>query len=158
MKDERYRASVRWTLATASDQAPAGARVESLQVHQNKKHASACFLFCTEEGIRRTSGTEQVSGGHLRPRATKATRSPRIKSFCPCQRKIAKNLDISRFWRSFSFHQKSKESSKKIVGFKKTASKFASKRLFFINLRQNLRQFFGAFLGSRSTLQQRLKW
>ena len=30
LKDERYRASVRWTLATASDQAPAGARIKSL--------------------------------------------------------------------------------------------------------------------------------
>ena len=29
LKDERYRATVRWTVVTASDQAPAGARVKS---------------------------------------------------------------------------------------------------------------------------------
>ena len=33
-KDERYRATVRWTVATASDQAPAGARVEPRCLHQ----------------------------------------------------------------------------------------------------------------------------
>ena len=33
-KDERDRATVRWTVATASDQAPAGARVEPRCLHQ----------------------------------------------------------------------------------------------------------------------------
>ena len=35
-KDERYRATVRWTVVTASDQAPAGARVESPVSHRQK--------------------------------------------------------------------------------------------------------------------------
>ena len=35
-KDERYRATVQWTVVTASDQAPAGARVESLHSDHNK--------------------------------------------------------------------------------------------------------------------------
>ena len=33
-KDERHRATVRWTVVTASDQAPAGARVEPRCLHQ----------------------------------------------------------------------------------------------------------------------------
>ena len=35
-KDERHRATVRWTVATASDQAPAGARIESCLGRQRK--------------------------------------------------------------------------------------------------------------------------
>ncbi len=33
-KDERYRATVRWTVVTASDQATAVARIDSHRVHQ----------------------------------------------------------------------------------------------------------------------------
>ena len=36
-KDERHRATVRWTVATASDQAPAGARIESLRAGQESR-------------------------------------------------------------------------------------------------------------------------
>ena len=46
---------------------------ESLHSDQKSKGgaAGAALVFFYREGIRRTSGTEQVSGGHLRPRATK---------------------------------------------------------------------------------------
>ena len=37
-KDERHRATVRWTVATASDQAPAGARIESCLGRHTKSH------------------------------------------------------------------------------------------------------------------------
>ena len=37
-KDERNRATVRWTVATASDQAPAAARVESCLGRHTKSH------------------------------------------------------------------------------------------------------------------------
>ena len=37
LKDERYRATVRWTVVTASDQAPAGARVKSCYPHHDPK-------------------------------------------------------------------------------------------------------------------------
>ena len=46
-KDERDRATVRWTDATASDQAPAGARIESCLGRQRKAlaFAGAFLLF-----------------------------------------------------------------------------------------------------------------
>ena len=34
--DERHRATVRWTVVTASDQTPAGVRVESLTLRQKR--------------------------------------------------------------------------------------------------------------------------
>ena len=43
-KDERYRATVRWTVATASDQAPAGARIESCNVHHSNVIRTLCRL------------------------------------------------------------------------------------------------------------------
>ncbi len=51
-KDERYRATVRWTVVTASDQATAGARVESRRGRQ-KVPASleAGTFFSCEEGF-----------------------------------------------------------------------------------------------------------
>ena len=36
LKDERHRATLRWSVVTASDQAPAGARIEPLRA--KKKH------------------------------------------------------------------------------------------------------------------------
>ena len=47
-KDERYRATVRWTVVTASDQATAVARIESLALRQNPIEviASVGFLLC----------------------------------------------------------------------------------------------------------------
>ena len=46
-KDERHRATVRWTVATASDQAPAGARIESCCLHHEKSTSSE-ELFSTK--------------------------------------------------------------------------------------------------------------
>ncbi len=43
-KDERHRATVRWTVVTASDQAPAGARVESRRGRQKKALLRKCFF------------------------------------------------------------------------------------------------------------------
>ena len=44
-KDERHRATVRWTVATASDQAPAGARIEScLGRQENALAFCKCFF------------------------------------------------------------------------------------------------------------------
>ena len=43
-KDERHRATVRWTVVTASDQAPAGARIESHHRHQKKALLRKCFF------------------------------------------------------------------------------------------------------------------
>ena len=46
-KDERHRATVRWTVVTASDQTPAGVRIESLHSDQNDKLSvrTACRFF-----------------------------------------------------------------------------------------------------------------
>ena len=43
-KDERHRATVRWTVVTASDQATAVARVESLTLRQTKSLENIRFL------------------------------------------------------------------------------------------------------------------
>ena len=51
-KDERHRATVRWTVATASDQAPAGARVEPRCLH----HEKALLLRCVLKDSRRGNG------------------------------------------------------------------------------------------------------
>ena len=47
-KDERHRATVRWTVVTASDQATAVARIESLAARQNpiEVRASVGFFLC----------------------------------------------------------------------------------------------------------------
>ena len=45
-KDERHRATVRWTVVTASDQAPAGARIESHHRHQQKGNRVSGSFFC----------------------------------------------------------------------------------------------------------------
>ena len=50
-KDERHRATVRWTVVTASDQAPAGARVESCNVHHEKSTSSE-VLFSMKRTLR----------------------------------------------------------------------------------------------------------
>ena len=44
LKDERHRASVQWTLATASDQAPAGARIKSFCPCQEKSTRKRAFF------------------------------------------------------------------------------------------------------------------
>ena len=44
LKDERYRATVRWTVVTASDQATAVARIESLTLRQTKPLENIRFL------------------------------------------------------------------------------------------------------------------
>ena len=52
LKDERYRATVRWTVATASDQAPAGARVKSSLTQPKKlRYPSGCRSFFVTEKI-----------------------------------------------------------------------------------------------------------
>ncbi len=61
-KDERHRATVRWTVVTASDQAPAGARIEPRCLHHEKSTSSEVLfsmkrtLRCmkSEAGLRRT--------------------------------------------------------------------------------------------------------
>ena len=50
-KDERHRATVRWTVATASDQAPAGARVEPHCLHHEKSTSSE-VLFSMKRTLR----------------------------------------------------------------------------------------------------------
>ena len=53
-KDERHRATVRWTVVTASDQAPAGARIDSHRVHQKAASAyaeAAFFLFMLSDKL-----------------------------------------------------------------------------------------------------------
>ena len=50
-KDERHRATVRWTVATASDQAPAGARIESCLGRQEKSTSSE-VLFSMKRTLR----------------------------------------------------------------------------------------------------------
>ena len=50
LKDERYRATVQWTVVTASDQAPAGARVKSCYPHHTWTLIliqSESFFICT---------------------------------------------------------------------------------------------------------------
>ena len=42
-KDERHRATVRWTVVTASDQAAAAARIESLRAGHEKARTSVLF-------------------------------------------------------------------------------------------------------------------
>ena len=44
LKDERHRATVRWTVVTASDQAAAAARIKSLRAGQTKQ-SKDCFLY-----------------------------------------------------------------------------------------------------------------
>ena len=72
--------SVRWTVRAAEDRAPS--RRENRVPYAPPKEESfpkGGFPFLHCKGARRTSGTEQASGGCLRPRATKA-RSPRRES------------------------------------------------------------------------------
>ena len=51
-KDERHRATVRWTVVTASDQTPAGVRVKSFCPCQKKRLPKGDrFNFSTREGL-----------------------------------------------------------------------------------------------------------
>ena len=46
LKDERHRATVRWTVVTASDQAATAARIKSLRAGQTQRDSECCpFVF-----------------------------------------------------------------------------------------------------------------
>ena len=86
-KDERYRATVRWTVATASDQAPAGARVEPHCLHHEKSTSSEVLfsmkriLRCmkNEAGLRpmkRGFAARRGTSASLHASATSASRNP----------------------------------------------------------------------------------
>ena len=51
-KNERYRATVRWTVVTASDQTPAGVRVESLTARQLRTVTFVMVLNFLSKGFK----------------------------------------------------------------------------------------------------------
>ena len=51
-KDERHRATVRWTVVTASDQTPAGVRVESLTARQLRTVTFVMVLNFLSKGFK----------------------------------------------------------------------------------------------------------
>ena len=86
-KDERHRATVRWTVVTASDQAPAGARVEPRCLHHEKSTSSEVLfsmkrtLRCmkSEAGLcpmKRGFAARRGTGASLHANAASASRKP----------------------------------------------------------------------------------
>ena len=86
-KDERHRATVRWTVVTASDQAPAGARVEPRCLHHEKSTSSE-VLFSMKRTLRcmkneawlrpmkRGFAARRGTGASLHASAASASRKP----------------------------------------------------------------------------------
>ena len=89
MKDERHRATVRWTVVTASDQAPAGARVEPRCLHHEKSTSSEVLfsikrtLRCMKNEARlrlmkRDFAARKGTGASLHASAASASRKPQV--------------------------------------------------------------------------------
>ena len=90
-KDERHRATVRWTVVTASDQAPAGARVEPRCLHHEKSTSSEVLfsmkrtLRCMKNEARlrpmkRGFAARRGAGASLHASAKSASREPQVSA------------------------------------------------------------------------------